>query len=247
MRTKYKNKRKGNRKKKRGLSAYDNSCSKKYIFILIIFAAIIVYLYHITPDSIEFKMEINDMKREEIKEVVLEVLNEQQSLSDKEKIVEEVKQQASEEKQPEITSRGGSSIRDLSNTKKLTGYRITSYHPGDNCASGTKTGSGKTINDFSTLKIGNKSVYTYKGKIVVACATKELLNTGYNVKGSQNAQNKYYFKYYQEFTLIIDGTAYDAICLDSCGAAMWEGEYRIDIFVPSSNDIINRSNVTAHI
>ena len=96
------------------------------------------------------------------------------------------------------------------------------------------------------MKIGNKSVYTYKGKIVVACATQELKKSGYSVKGAQSQQVKHYFKYFDELKINIDGTLYDAICLDSCGAAMWKGEYRIDIYVPSASDVINRSNVTAY-
>lgn len=248
MKTRYKSKRKTTKRKRKGSSIYDKPRVGKYIFILILFALAIIYLYHIIPDSIEIKFNVDDVKKEEIKQIVKEVIEEEKQLEEKQAIIEEVSEATKKEtEEVQITSRGGSSSRNTTSDNKLTGYRITSYHPGDGCASGTKTGSGKSINDFSTMKIGNKNVYTYNGKIVVACATKELFNTGYSVNGSQKTQNKYYFKYYQEFTLVIDGVNYPAICLDSCGAAMWEGEYRIDIFVPSSSDIINRSNVTAYL
>lgn len=261
MRTKYKSKRKGSKRKSRGLSSYDKPCRKKYIFIIFIFMMLIIYLYNIAPNSIEIKIAIDDLKKDEIKEIVREVLSEQQEQKDESEIVDQVEAKLDAEKEvieeavqevkqeQQVTSRGGTTSRtdNTNSTSILTGYRVTSYYAGDECASGTKTGSGKSISDFSTMKVGNKTVYTYNGRIVTACATKELLNTGYSARGSQESQDKYYFKYYQEFTLTIDGIDYPAICLDSCGAAMWKGEYRIDIFVPGSSDVINRSNVTAHI
>lgn len=157
--------------------------------------------------------------------------------------VEEVKQNI------EITSRSDESRQEeqveekIEEDKTLQGYRVTSYHPGDNCLTGTKTGSGKTINDFNILNINGKQVYTYQGKIVVAGATKELLKSGYNNKGSQNTQNKHYFNYYDTGRIKINGNWYGFIVLDSCGAAMWEGYYRLDIFVPSSKDVIDTKNV----
>lgn len=98
------------------------------------------------------------------------------------------------------------------------------------------------------MKIGNKNVYTYKGKIVVAAATEELLKSGYNVKGGGTRQEgKHYFKYYDELQLQIDGKWYDCVVLDSCGASMWSGEFRVDIYVPSASNVINRSNVSVKI
>lgn len=142
----------------------------------------------------------------------------------------------------QVTSRGGTTIR--KEGKTYSNYQITSYHPGDGYGSGTRTGSGKSISDFDTMMIGNKKVYTYKGKIVVATATEELYNTGYSLRNAQKRQEgKHYFRYYDELQINIDGTYYDAIVLDSCGASMWEGEFRVDIYVPTSSDIINRRNV----
>lgn len=156
-------------------------------------------------------------------------------------VVADVTEEPVIEETVEVTSRGGTERKEGT---QMTGYQITSYHPGDGYGSGTKTGSGKSIYDFDTMVIGNKEVYTYNGKIVVATATEELYNTGYSVRGAQRRQEgKHYFRYYDELQINIDGTYYDAIVLDSCGASMWEGEFRVDIFVPTSSDIINRSNV----
>lgn len=230
--------------------------SRKHYLILPIFFIIIAILYYIVPDCITITVGIDEYKKEEIKEIVREVLQEDNT-SSSEQTEEQLpenneSEQVTEENKPEVketatvTSRGSTSIREYST--KLTGYRITSYHPGDNCASGTKTGSGKTVNDFETMNINGKNVYTYQGKIVVAAATKELKRTGYNVDGAQNPQpDKHYFSYYEELQIQIDGEWYDAIVLDSCGAAMWSGYYRIDLYVPSANDVIDRQNITIHI
>lgn len=152
-----------------------------------------------------------------------------------------------EEKQ-EITSRSDEPRQEKIEEKPvedktLQGYRVTSYHPGDNCSTGTKTGSGKTTNDFHITNINGKQVYTYQGRIVVAGATKELLKSGYNKNGSQNKQNKHYFSYGDTGRIKLNDTWYGFIVLDSCGAAMWQGYYRLDIFVPSSNDVIDTKNI----
>lgn len=108
--------------------------------------------------------------------------------------------------------------------------------------------SGKTINDFQTTIIEGKKVYTYKGKIVVAAATEELFKTGYSKNRANVRQTgKHYYNYYDEIKLCINGNTYDAIVLDSCGAAMWDGGHRIDLFVPSSSDVISASNVKVNI
>lgn len=249
--------RKNKRSRKTG-GVYKPASSKKYIFILFMFFIIMLALYYIVPDSITFTIGIDEYKKDEIKEIVREVLQEENNTDTTQNSVitepgENVEEQNTQQEQQveqttkvEVTSRGAEPRQDDSVT--LTDYRITSYHPGDNCLSGTKTGSGKTINDFSTIQIGGKDVYTYKGKIVVATATEELLESGYNVKGGGTRQEgKHYFNYYDELKINIDGTYYNAIVLDSCGAAMWTGEYRIDLYVPGASDVINRSNVTVKI
>ena len=264
MKSRYKSK-KGRGRQSRSRTSKRSSISsvrpnRKHYLILPIFFIIIVALYYIVPDCITITVGIDEYKKEEIKEIVKEVLQEEESTPD---ILESTKEQSEEEQTNEeqtnediehpkveetakVTSRGGLNTREY--TIKLTGYRITSYHPGDNYASGTKTGSGKTINDFKTTNIGGKSVYTYNNKLVVAAATQELKSTGYNVNGSQtNQPDKHYFSYYDELQIQIDGVWYDAIVLDSCGASMWSGYYRIDLYVPSSSDVIDRSDVTIKI
>ena len=128
-------------------------------------------------------------------------------------------------------------------------FRITSYYPGESGV-GRKTGSGLSTSDFDIIKIGNKSVYSFQGKVVVAAATEELLKVAQNggIKLSRNGkerqEGKHYFRYNDTLTINIDGQNYDAIVLDSCGASMWEGEKRIDIFVPSASNVVDRYDTT---
>lgn len=105
--------------------------------------------------------------------------------------------------------------------------RMTSYYPGDDCKSGTVTGSGKGINDFEVNEYG---WYTYKGKLVVATATKYLLNYGFTL-----SEGVHTYKYWDEITIEIDGVRYEAIVLDSCGHAMHSD--RIDLFVSNSKSV----------
>lgn len=132
------------------------------------------------------------------------------------------------------------SIQEEQESNILSGYRVTSYYPSE---SSNLTGSGKTTNDFSTISINGKNVYSYNGKIVVAGATKELLRSGYSKNGSQEPQDKHYFKYYDTGKIKLYDTWYDFIVLDSCGASMWKGYYRIDIFVQGAKDVIDLKNV----
>lgn len=121
-------------------------------------------------------------------------------------------------------------------TPKSKKYRLTSYYPeeGETC-----TGSGKCINNF---QVNSKGWYTYNGKLVVAAATKECLNSHYGACNKWNTPKagRKYFKYYEEIKIVIDGTTYDAIVLDSCGASMYLNEDRIDLFVSSSKYAIDR-------
>ena len=121
-------------------------------------------------------------------------------------------------------------------------YRITSYWPQE---SSHKTGSGKTTKDFGTLNINGKNVYTYDGKIVVATATEELLKSKEVTKnnGSVRQDGKHYFRYGDTMTIELYGKKYDAIVLDSCGASMWQGEKRIDLFVQSAADAIDMKDI----
>lgn len=105
--------------------------------------------------------------------------------------------------------------------------RMTSYYPGDDCKSGTVTGSGKSIKDFEVNEYG---WYTYNGKLVVATATKYLLNYGFTL-----SEGVHTYKYWDEITIEIDGVRYEAIVLDSCGHAMHSD--RIDLFVSNSKSV----------
>lgn len=127
--------------------------------------------------------------------------------------------------------------------KTLEGYRVTSYYPADNYGTSNLTGSGKVTEDFNIINVEGKNVYAYEGRIVVAGATKELLKSGYNKNGSQKSQNKHYFNYYDTGRIKINDNWYGFIVLDSCGASMWEGYYRLDIFVPSKDNVIDTKNV----
>lgn len=127
--------------------------------------------------------------------------------------------------------------------KTLEGYRVTSYYPADNYGTSNLTGSGKVTEDFNIINVDGKNVYAYEGRIVVAGATKELLKSGYNKNGSQKSQNKHYFNYYDTGRIKINDNWYGFIVLDSCGASMWEGYYRLDIFVPSKDNVIDTKNV----
>ena len=105
--------------------------------------------------------------------------------------------------------------------------RMTSYYPGDDCKSGTVTGSGKSIKDFEVNEYG---WYTYNGKLVVATATKYLLNYGFTL-----SEGVHTYRYWEEITIEIDGVRYEAIVLDSCGHAMHSD--RIDLFVSNSRSV----------
>ena len=105
--------------------------------------------------------------------------------------------------------------------------RMTSYYPGDDCKSGTVTGSGKSIKDFEVNEYG---WYTYNGKLVVATATKYLLNYGFTL-----SEGVHTYKYWEEITIEIDGVRYEEIVLDSCGHSMHSD--RIDLFVSNSKSV----------
>lgn len=105
--------------------------------------------------------------------------------------------------------------------------RMTSYYPGDDCKSGTVTGSGKGVKDF---EVNENGWFTYDGKLVVATATKYLLNYGFTL-----SEGVHTYKYWDEITIEIDGVRYEAIVLDSCGHAMHSD--RIDLFVSNKDSI----------
>lgn len=122
--------------------------------------------------------------------------------------------------------------------KVYTEYRLTSFWNNDGYGTGSCTGSGLCEKDF---QVNSKGWYTYNGKLVLASATEELLRSGYNVRGGGTRQEgKHYFRYYDEVEIVIDDVIYKGIILDSCGAAMWTGETRMDLFVSSKEYAIDR-------
>ena len=194
---------------------------------LIIFNIILLIIYFLTNNVEMVTVDLSEDFSEEIININEEIIEDETDLTD---IL--------------VSSRGAEPrTTEPKNTEnKLESYRITSYYPGDNCATGTKTGSGKSTKDFTLINIDGKNVYAYENKIVVAGATNELLKSGYNVKDSQKKQDKHYFNYYDTGKIKINDNWYEFIVLDSCGASMWEGYYRLDIFVPSSKNMINIKN-----
>jgi len=115
--------------------------------------------------------------------------------------------------------------------------RLTSYYTGDDTGSTKYTGSGISTDKF---KVNDKGWYTYNGKIVLAAATKECLNSTKGACGQYNYNDKveHYFKYFDELTITIDKVDYKAVVLDSCGACMRDS--RVDLFVNGKDSVIDR-------
>ena len=116
---------------------------------------------------------------------------------------------------------------DLNNYSKV---RFTNYYVGDG-SSGKRTGSGKTTADF---KVNDKGFYTYNGKVVIATATWECIESEYEACKNYTSVPRGYeiYRYGDETEIIIDGVKYEAIVLDSCGGSYWKEDLqRVDIFV----------------
>ncbi len=118
-------------------------------------------------------------------------------------------------------------------------YRLTSYYTGDSTNSGSWVGAGINTSKF---QINEKGWYTYKGKLVLAGATNECLNSTSGACGEWNIKksDKHYYNYYDEIKVIIDEVEYEGIILDSCGACMYLDENRIDLFVSNKESSIDR-------
>ena len=86
------------------------------------------------------------------------------------------------------------------------------------------------------FQVNENGWYTYKGKVVVATATRYLLKYGYAER-----EGITYYKYYDTLTLTINGKEYECIVLDSCGAAM--KKKIIDIFVSGPSSVVNAYDV----
>lgn len=118
-------------------------------------------------------------------------------------------------------------------------YRLTSYYTGDSTNSTTYVGAGLNTSKF---QVNSKGWYTYKGKVVVATATYECLNAKSGACGNWNTKldGITYYNYYDELNITVDGTSYEAVVLDSCGACMTDKQNRIDVFVSNKDSAIDR-------
>lgn len=119
-------------------------------------------------------------------------------------------------------------------------YRLTSFYSNDELNTGSCTGTGLCENDF---QINDKGWYTYNGKLVLASATYECLNSKSGACGNWNEpiEDKTYYNYYDIIYITIDDITYEGIILDSCGASMFiTYENRIDLFVSNKQSAIDR-------
>lgn len=166
--------------------------------------------------------------------------NDEKNIKKTIEIVEKVEQNVekpikNEENQPKM-------IKNVEKVELI--YRLTSYRPGDEMGSGTITGSDLTIYDF---QVNDRGWYIYNGKIVLAGATNECLNSTKDKRCMEfpHVEGKHYFNYFDELEIMVDGVVYDGIILDSCGGCMYiTYENRIDLFVstyisPEEQDLIN--------
>lgn len=124
---------------------------------------------------------------------------------------------------------------------QLKDVRFTSFWPGDSTGSGNRTASGLSAYDF---EINDQGWYLYDGKVVVATATEECLesNSGACRKYSQLPEGYQLHRLLDELTLIINGQEYPAIVLDHCGASFWdEANQRYDVFVVDEDHVLDTS------
>lgn len=110
---------------------------------------------------------------------------------------------------------------------------MTSFYFNDGYGTGSCTGSGLCEKDF---QVNSNGWYTYQGKLVLGTATRYLLKYGYAEQSGIQ-----YFSYYDTLTLNINGTDYEAIVLDSCGACMRKNI--LDLFVSGKDSVIT-TNIT---
>lgn len=122
-------------------------------------------------------------------------------------------------------------------TDQRQDVRFTSFWPGE--GSGNKTASGLGVEDFRTNAQG---WFTYQGKVVVASATEECLesNAGACRKYSKLPDGYQLHRLFDELTLLVDGVEYPAIILDHCGASFWDEQHqRYDIYVVDEDHLID--------
>lgn len=188
---------------------------EKYIKLSLCFILVCLIYIYIMPKN-EQKVIKNEPKPSEKQTVVVESINIEPQ---EEPVVEEVKLEA---------------------PKQYQSYRLTSFWFNDGYGTGSCTGSGLCENDFS---VNQNGWYVYDGKLVLAAATYECLNTRGGACGKWNTKrsDKQYYHYYEEVEIVIDDIVYSGIILDSCGACMYvNNEQRMDLFVSSSKHAIDR-------
>ena len=172
----------------------------KLCFFILLYCFIIISLYVTHKDELihiyyeEPKEQVVSITEDDVKRIVEEAIREYDITKEKEVEVNNTKSIDSS-----VSSRSGNDRASNIQKTSLGKFRMTSYYNGDNCASTNVTGTGLKTSDF---QVNEKGWYTYKGKLVLAGATKELKKTGYSTRGAQKSQNKYYFSYYEEVTIV---------------------------------------------
>ena len=190
---------------------------KKYIKLLLCFIfACLIYIFVWPKNKVGVSGSIS--RAGEMKTIVVDTPKEKLAVEEKPVVKEEPKEKK----------------------KEYIPYRLTSFWFNDGYGTGRCTGSGLCEKDF---KVNQKGWYTYKGKLVLAAATYECLNSKRGACGRWNVKrsDKRYYHYYEEIELVIDNVVYKGIILDSCGACMYiNNEQRIDLFVSGSKYTISR-------
>ena len=122
-------------------------------------------------------------------------------------------------------------------TDRFQDVRFTSFWPGE--GSGNKTASGLGVKDFRTNAQG---WFTYRGRVVVASATEECLEStaGACRRYSKLPEGYQLHRLFDELTLLVNGIEYPAIILDHCGASFWsEDRQRYDIYVVDEDHLVD--------
>ena len=187
---------------KKGIKYYYNRKQAIYIDRLILFITLITCILGFAIKGVYCTIKHNYIQEEAYEEVK----EEREVFSDA--VATDVQVTTEQKEETTIQERGKE-------------YRMTYYHPGDSTNSGNTTASGLGTNAF---KLNNRGWYTYKGKLVVATAHESLKSWDRYKDSTQET-----YELYDELTLIIEGTEYEAIVLDKCGACM-KAE-KIDLYV----------------
>lgn len=110
---------------------------------------------------------------------------------------------------------------------------MTTFYSGDGYGTGSCTGSGLCEKDFT---VNDKGWYMYKGRLVLAGATRYLFKYGY-----KEQPGKKYFTYGENVIIVIDGVSYPGTIWDSCGACTSSSKNIIDLFVNDRKAVIDKT------